>query len=213
MKYKLVIFDLDGTILNTLRDLMEACNFALKKFHLPLISLEQTQRYIGHGIRNLLLSASNYSPQIDQIVKVFKSYYAIHYNDYTKKYAGIEDVFSFCRKKNIIIGVLTNKVEDIAKNLIEAHFPKTFDFVYGEVEGRARKPNPSFLLSILKQYGCRKEEALYIGDSEVDIEVCKNACIDGVFVAYGFRRKEILSGLTKCIIDTPKELLKYMKEE
>ena len=212
MSYKLVIFDLDGTILNTLEDLKEACNYALKKFNLPLITLEQTESYIGNGIRNLLLLASDYHALIDEILFSFKTYYASHYNDFTSKYEGIDDVLKFCKKKNIHIGVLTNKVEDIAVKLVEEHFPKQMEFIYGEVIGRPRKPDASFLLSIVEQYDLKKEEVLYIGDSEVDVKTSLNAGIDGVFVSYGFRSKDVLSKLTDRIVDTPLEILNYLGE-
>lgn len=213
MNYKLVVFDLDGTILNTLEDLKEACNYALKKFNLPSITLEQTESYIGNGIRNLLLLASNHNPQIDEILISFKAYYASHFNDFTTKYEGIDEVLKFCKEKKVHIGVLTNKVEDIAIKLVEAHFPKQMEFICGEVVGRPRKPDASFLLSIVEQYGLKKEEVLYIGDSEVDVKTSLNADIDGVFVSYGFRSKEILSTLTTRIVDTPLEILNYLGEK
>ncbi|MDE6242037.1 MAG: HAD family hydrolase [Anaeroplasmataceae bacterium] len=212
MKYKLVIFDLDGTILNTLEDLREACNYALKKYNLLPITLEQTKSYIGNGIRNLLLLASNNHSQIDEILDDFKSYYSAHYNIFTTQYEGIEEVFKFCKRKNIHIGVLTNKVEDIARKLVEEQFSNLMEFVYGEVIGRPRKPDASFLLTVIEQYGYKKEEVLYIGDSEVDVKTCFNAGIDGIFVTYGFRSKEVLSKLTSKIVDTSLELLNFLGE-
>lgn len=213
MKYKLVIFDLDGTILDTLEDLKEACNFALKQHHLPSITLEQTKSYIGNGIRNLLISASKNSSLIDEILISFKKYYAIHYNDFTTPYEKMDEVLKYCHRQKINIGVLTNKIEDIAKKLVHEHFPHQLDFIYGEIAGRPKKPNASLLLSIINQYGYRKEEVLYVGDSEVDIELCRNAAVDGIFVSYGFRSKEKLLSLTNHIVDTPMDLLKYIGEE
>lgn len=212
MKYKMVIFDLDGTILNTLKDLKEACNYALKKYKLSPITLEQTKSYIGNGIRNLLLSASKNNENIDEILISFKNYYSSHYNDFTTRYEGIDTVFQYCKEKNIFIGVLTNKVEDIARKIVDEQFPHQMDFIFGEVLGRPRKPDASFLLSIIENYGYKKEEVLYVGDSEVDVKTTQNASIDGVFVSYGFRGREILSTLTNRIVDTPLELLKYIGE-
>ncbi|MCM1130227.1 MAG: HAD family hydrolase [Roseburia sp.] len=212
MKYKMVIFDLDGTILNTLKDLQEACNYALKKYKLSPITLEQTKSYIGNGIRNLLISASHNNEHIDDILLDFKEYYSKHYNDFTTRYEGIDTVFGYCKEKNILIGVLTNKVEDIARKIVEEHFPNQMEFIFGEVLGRPRKPDAFFLLSIIEKYGYKKEEVLYVGDSEVDVKTSLNANIDGVFVAYGFRSREVLSLLTTRIVDTPLELLKYIGE-
>ena len=213
MSYKLVIFDLDGTILNTLNDLCEASNFALKTYGLPSITLKETQAFIGNGIRNLLQQASKNSSFIDEILGTFKEYYTCHYNDFTEKYAGIDQVIKYCIDNGIHMGVLTNKVEDIAKKLVEEHFPNQMEFIYGEMIGRPKKPDISFLLSIIKKYGLSLDEVLYVGDSEVDVKLCNNAHIDGVFASYGFRGKEELLKITHQIIDTPLELLNYLGEE
>lgn len=212
MKYNMVIFDLDGTILNTLEDLKEACNYALKKYKLSPITLEQTKSYIGNGIRNLLISASNNNEHIDEILIAFKEYYSKHYNDFTTRYEGIDTVFQYCKERDIHIGVLTNKVEDIARKIVEEQFPNQMEFIYGEVLGRPRKPDASFLLSIIEIYGYKKEEVLYVGDSEVDVVTCKNARIDGVFVSYGFRSKDVLLAISDCVVDNPLALLKYIGE-
>ncbi|MDE7385002.1 MAG: HAD family hydrolase, partial [Anaeroplasmataceae bacterium] len=195
-----------------LEDLKEACNYALKQFELHPISLEQAQSYIGNGIRNLLLLASQNSLYLDEILISFKAYYSKHYNDFTIQYEGIEEVIKYCKNNGIHIGVLTNKVEDIAKSLVEEHFPNQMEFIYGEVAGRPRKPDSSFLISIIEQYRLKKEDVLYIGDSEVDVKTCLNAGIDGLFVSYGFRSRESLSKITTNLVDTPLELLKFIGE-
>lgn len=212
MSYKLVIFDLDGTILNTLQDLCASVNAALEVMNLPHITLEQTRQFIGHGIRSLVLQASNHSEHIEDLLQRFKEYYKEHYNDFTKAYSGIEEVFRYCKKNQIHMGVLTNKVEDIAINLVETHFPNTMEFVYGEVPDRTRKPDPVFLLSVIEQYGFQKEEVVYIGDSEVDIKTCMNAGIDGIFVTYGFRSKEELMRFSKRFVDSPLKIIDYLGE-
>lgn len=107
---------------------------------------------------------------------------------------------------------MTNKVEDIARKIVEEQFPNQMEFIYGEVLGRPRKPDASFLLSIIEIYGYKKEEVLYVGDSEVDVVTCKNARIDGVFVSYGFRSKDVLLAISDCVVDNPLALLKYIGE-
>lgn len=210
MKYKMIIFDLDGTLLNTLEDLRSACNYALSSFHLDEISLEQAQVYIGNGIKNLMLQASNYSPLIDHLLQKFKEYYKEYYNDRTKSYDGVHEMLSYCKATGMKIGVFTNKVEDIAVPLIQSHFPNQMDFIYGEVKDRPRKPDPTFINEILERYCLSKEEVLYVGDSEVDIQLCENAKLDGVFVSYGFREKSRLMELSKYIVDDPLEIIKYL---
>lgn len=212
MKYKLLIFDLDGTILNTLADLCAACNYALEDNGLPTITLNQVRTYIGNGIKNLIRLASNNSSQLDTILQSFKAYYQKNYNVFTNSYDGIEEVFAFCKENKISMGVFTNKVEDIAKKLVEEQFPDCMEFIYGEVSGRPRKPDPTFLLEIMRAYGVSKDEVLYIGDSEVDIETCTQAKIEGLFVSYGFRDKEELLKQTNRIVDHPKEIIQYLGE-
>lgn len=212
MKYKLIIFDLDGTILNTLGDLCASCNAALDEFQLPRITLEQTKSFVGNGIRDLILHASNFHEKADDILLSFKKYYSKHYNDFTTSYEGIEQVFRYCKVNEIKIGVFTNKVEDIAKNLVQAHFPSTMEFVYGEVSERPRKPDPIWLNSIIRMYGFSKEEVLYIGDSEVDIKACRNADIDGLFVSYGFRSRSQLLRETNRIVDSALEIIHFLGE-
>lgn len=212
MKYKMIIFDLDGTLLNTLEDLRLACNYALSSFNLNGITLEQTQAYIGNGIKNLMLQASNYSPLIENLLIKFKEYYRKHYNENTKPYDGVYEMLSYCQEKGIRLGVFTNKVEEIAVPLIQAHFPNQMEFIYGEVKDRSRKPDPTFINQLLDSCCLSKEEVLYVGDSEVDIQLCKNAKLDGVFVSYGFRKKSTLMKMSECVVDTPLEIIKYLGE-
>lgn len=211
MKYKMVIFDLDGTILNTIKDLCVASNEALKKFKLNPITIEDTQKYLGHGIRHLIDMASCHSSEVDLILKHFKEYYVSHYNIYTRPYEGIREVLNWCHQKGIILGVFSNKVEMIARALCDEHFPNDFDFVYGEVEGRKRKPDVSFLISLINSYSLSLDEVLYIGDSDVDIKTCENAKIDGLFVSYGFRDKEFLKSISTQVVDSPEEILEFLK--
>lgn len=213
MKYKLIIFDLDGTLLNTLEDLKISANYALEKYNLNKISLEDTRNFIGNGIRNLLIQASNNNENIDAIVKIFKEYYSLHYNDFTTKYYEIDKVLIELKNRGYILGVLTNKVEDIAVKLIEEHFNGIFDFVYGEADNRLKKPDPTFLLEIINNYNLNTRDVLYIGDSDVDVKTTINANITGLFVAYGYRDKNKLISLSDNLIDFPIEILKFLEEK
>ena len=126
--YKLVIFDLDGTILNTLEDLLQSCNYVLSKYNLEKISLEDVRKNIGWGIRHLIYEVSKHSEYTDQMFVEYKEYYSNHYNDFTRPYNGINEVIDYCLSNNIRLGVYTNKVEDIAKDLCEYHFKDKFEF-------------------------------------------------------------------------------------
>ena len=209
--YKLVIFDLDGTILNTLEDLLQACNYVLSKHDLKSIVLEDVRKNIGWGIRHLIYEVSNHSEYTDEMFSEFKDFYSEHYNDFTRPYDGINDVIDYCLNNNIRIGVYTNKVEDIARDLCNYHFKEKFEFVYGNLENRVRKPDPSFIVNVIKDLGLDKSEVLYIGDSEVDIKTANNADINGLFLSYGYRPKEELLRYSDNIIDNALDIIDYLK--
>ena len=211
MKYKLVIFDLDGTILNTLEDLLQSCNYVLAKYNLPTVTLEDVRKNIGWGIRHLIFELSNHSDHIDEMFDEYKEYYSLHYNDFTKPYNGINEVIDYCLKTGIKLWVYTNKVEEIARSLCNYHFDSKFEFVYGDVIGRMRKPDPSFLNEVIKKYDIEKDKILYIGDSEVDIKIAENANIDGLFLSYGYRPKEELLKHTNNIVDDALDIIEYLK--
>ena len=209
--YELVIFDLDGTILNTLEDLLQSCNYVLTKYNLNTVTLEDVRKNIGWGIRHLIYELSNHSQYIDDMFNEYKDYYSKHYNDYTKPYEGINEVLDYCITNKIRIGVYTNKVEDIARDLCDYHFKDKFEFVYGDVQNRVRKPEPSFLQSVLSELGVDINKVLYIGDSEVDIKTANNVGIDGLFLSYGYRPKEELLRHSNNIIDNALDIINYLK--
>ena len=209
--YKLVIFDLDGTILNTLEDLLQSCNYVLSKHDLNSIVLEDVRKNIGWGIRHLIYEVSNHSEYTDIMFDEFKEFYSEHYNDFTHPYDGVNEVIDYCLNNNIRIGVYTNKVEDIAQDLCNYHFKDKFEFVYGNLENRVRKPDSSFIVKVIEDLGFNKSEVLYIGDSEVDINTANNAGFDGLFLSYGYRPKEELLRYSNNIIDNALDIIKYLK--
>lgn len=209
--YRLVIFDLDGTILNTLEDLLQSCNYVLSKYSLEKVTLEDVRKNIGWGIRHLIYEVSKHSEYTDQMFEEYKDFYSNHFNDFTHPYEGINTVIDYCLDNNIRIGVYTNKVENIARDLCDYHFKDKFEFVYGNLENRVRKPEPSFLNEVLNDLGINKSEVLYIGDSEVDIKTALNVGIDGLFLSYGYRPEEELLRYSDRIIDNALEIIEYLK--
>ena len=209
--FKLVIFDLDGTILNTLEDLLQSCNYVLSKYNLENVTLEEVRKNIGWGIRHLIYEVSKHSEYTDQMFEEYKNYYSEHYNDFTHPYEGVNEVIDYCLNNNIRIGVYTNKVEDIAQDLCNYHFKDKFEFVYGNLESRVRKPDPSFINGVIEELGFDKSEVLYIGDSEVDINTANNAGINGLYLSYGYRPKEELLRYTNNIIDNALDIIEYLK--
>ncbi|MBE6715358.1 MAG: HAD family hydrolase [Ruminococcaceae bacterium] len=214
MKYKLVIFDLDGTILDTLEDLYNSVNFALCKNNLPERSIVEVRSFVGNGIRLLIERAvpENTAPKtVDIIFSDFKSHYRNHSIDNTEPYPGIIDLLVELRKSGIKTAVVSNKADFAVQELIKQYFDGLFDFAVGERENIAKKPNPDSVYEALRFLDINKEEAVYIGDSEVDIETARNSGLDEIIVDWGFRDTDFLHKCgAKLIFSEPDKLLKYL---
>ena len=217
---KTVIFDLDGTILDTLEDLKNAVNHALNFYNYPEKDLEFVRKAIGNGTQVLIKRCTPCTIGEDDYRKVFnefKSYYLSHYADYTRPYEGIKDLLSELKGK-CLIAVVSNKDNDLTQNLIHKEFPGLFDVIQGSYLNRPKKPDPYLIDKILDENNIRKEDCLYVGDTNVDKESALNAGLDYRLVSYGYRTKEELEKM--CPNDTPfssvKELsdylLKWVKE-
>ncbi|SES90689.1 HAD family hydrolase [[Clostridium] polysaccharolyticum] len=193
--YKLLIFDLDGTILETLEDLTDSTNVALKSQGFPEKTMEQVRSYIGNGIYKLLERAvpKGTEPEIlEKVYKTFKEYYRLHCADKTKPYDGMAELLTELKKNGHLLAVVSNKADFAVQSLCKEYFGDLFDYTAGEREGVRRKPYPDSILEVLKVFHVEKEHAVYIGDSEVDIQVAKNAGIDEIAVAWGYRDEEFL---------------------
>lgn len=210
MKYKLAIFDLDGTILNTIEDLADSLNFALSKAAFPQRSLDEVLKFVGNGIRNLICRAvpeGTPDTVTDAVFADFKAYYREHCADKTKPYDGVCDLLVNLRETGVKTAVISNKADFAVKILCDKYFPGLFDVVFGEREGVKRKPSPDAVNEVLRLLDMRREDAVYIGDSEVDIKTAQNSGMDGIIVAWGFREPEFLreNGAER-IVETPQEI-------
>ncbi len=209
---KLVAFDLDGTLLDTIYDLHESLNYVLKKYDLETVDLSDTKKNIGNGIKNLVLRSLKGKKEelIDDIYKDFMDYYKINYAVYTKPYDGIYKLLDYLKSKDIILGVITNKNEEIAKNLMKHFFNGYFDFVIGDNDMK-RKPNPQKMDYVINNYNVSNDEILYIGDSNVDFEFVSNSNVNGAYLSYGYRPKQLLKeiGATP-IFDDAYSLLEHL---
>ena len=210
MKYKLVIFDLDGTILDTLQDLGNSVNYALEKNNLPLRSIEEVRAFVGNGIRLLIDRAVPVNTPDDVTQKVFddfKSHYAVHNADTTRPYEGIKDVIESLKNAGIKTAVISNKTDPAVQSLIKEYFPGLFLYVAGEQEGIKRKPAPDAVFSAINELGVSITDTVYVGDSEVDIFTAENAGTDCICVSWGFRDKEqLISEGADTVISHIKEL-------
>ncbi len=212
---KAVIFDLDGTLLNTIDDLANSVNFMLKQFQFPTFSVDEYKYKVGNGMRKLiersLPKTHKTDNQIDMSLSVFMEYYNQHKNDNTAPYKGIIDLLNELKNKGIKLAVVTNKAHISAKPLIENTFPNIFDEIAGQKEGIPTKPNPQSVLNVLEKLNVTPDECLFIGDSGVDMQTAKNAQITAVGVLWGFREKsELIQNGADEIISSPLELLKFI---
>lgn len=209
------VFDMDGTILNTLDDLMDSTNFALKNNGLKERSLEEIRFFVGNGIQKLIERAVPQGTSKEVFEKVFadfKSHYKIHCADKTSYYDGIPSVIQTLRKMGVKTAVVSNKADFAVQELVEVYFKGLFDVALGERAGVSKKPSPDMVNAALSVLGVEKESAFYIGDSDVDFETAKNSSLDFIGVSWGFRGRKFLENLgSKNIIDSPCELLKFFQ--
>lgn len=210
----MLIFDLDGTLLDTSKDLHIALNYALKKHNLKQKTLQETLLLLGNGIDMLVAGAIDNGKQnkdFDAIFSTFKSYYKDHINDYTAPYDGIIELLQTLKQNNIKMGIISNKFDEGVKELHKKFFNNLIDYAQGVTPTIAKKPSPDAVFELIKKLDAQNEKNIYIGDSEVDIKTADNANIPCISVSWGFRSKEYLKSINaKTIINTPKELLNYI---
>lgn len=209
-----VIFDLDGTLLNTLGDLRAATNHALEVRGLPPHSMEEIRQFIGNGIRLLIRRAmpeGTPEAEIDAALDDFKAYYAAHIHDRTVPYDGIPQLLTALRKRGIQVAVLSNKIDSASQQLIEYFFPGKTDVVFGEHVGVPRKPDPTSCRMVMQQLGVQPEQVLYVGDSGTDMQTAKNAGLYAVGVTWGFRSKEVLLKYgADVLVHRPEQILQIL---
>ncbi|MCC8104203.1 MAG: HAD-IA family hydrolase [Clostridiales bacterium] len=210
MGYHLAIFDLDGTILDTLDDLKTSLNFALRQSSLPERSREEVRHFVGNGIRKLIERSvqPNTSPeQTDQVFEDFSRHYKLHCADQTRAYRGIPEMLAALKNTGLKTAVISNKADYAVQDLCRHYFAGQFDWVTGEKPGIRKKPMPDSVYMVLEQLKTDRKDAIYIGDSEVDIQTAGNVGIDSILVSWGFREKDFLYQCgAERVIDDPQEL-------
>lgn len=213
MNVKLVIFDLDGTLLNTIDDLALSVNHVLKKRGYPTHSIEQYKYFVGNGVTKLIERAIPKELSTPELVRSIQDeyveYYAQHGKENTTPYQGIEELITKLTDSGIDIAVASNKHHSATIEIIEYYFGKnTFCIIFGKREGYHPKPDPQIIYDILKECGVTKDEVLYVGDSNTDMTTATNASVQSVGVTWGFRtREELQQSNATHIIDSPIELL------
>ena len=195
MRKQLVIFDLDGTLLDTLDDLADAVNWALKQEQLPRRTREEVRAFVGNGIRNLIeraVPAGTEAAQTDRVFAGFKARYAGHCADKTRPYPGILELLARLRAEGIRTAVVSNKADFAVQTLCRDYFPGLVDCAVGERAGIPKKPAPDSVQEVLRTLEIPREQAVYVGDSDVDVLTARNAGMDGILVLWGFRDRQTL---------------------
>ncbi len=216
-KYEYIIFDLDGTILDTLDDLTDSVNYALDKHGYPARTKEEIRTFVGDGL--LMLVRRAIAPETDEtviqtVLATQKAYYKDHCADKTRPYEGILELLGELKMAGYKLAVVSNKADYAVQILCEQYFPGMFHMTVGEKETVRKKPAPDSVYAVLEVLQAKKEQAVYIGDSEVDIETAKNAGLDAVLVTWGFRDTEFLREKgAKTLVNDVKELKKALTNE
>lgn len=215
-KYKLIIFDMDGTILYTLEDLWLSTNYILESNDYPSRTIEEVRLFVGNGIHKLIERAvpkGTDDETIDFLFQQFIAYYEIHCSDHTKPYDGIIQLLEHLKQDGYILAVVSNKADGAVNILSKQYFNDLFDVSIGERKGIQRKPSPDSVSAVMEQFGILKENTLYVGDSEVDILTANNAGVDHVSVNWGYRDESFLyASKARYIVSSAKQLEKFIKE-
>lgn len=192
---KAVIFDLDGTLLNTLADLSSSTNYALGHYGYPQRTIDEVRRFVGNGVAKLIERAvpeGTSEADVQRVLSCFKSHYLEHSLDTTVPYDGIMDMLSVLKKKGIATAIVSNKLDPAVRELHEHFFKELVDTAVGESSERQAKPSPDMVNEALRRLGIDAESAVYVGDSEVDIMTARNAGMRCISVSWGFKTREFL---------------------
>lgn len=195
MRYKLAVFDMDGTILDTLDDLTDTLNMSLAEVGMPVRTKDEVRSFVGNGVGKLLERAvpqGTTEEEMAALAGAFRKNYAVHCADKTKPYDGVPELIAALRAAGLKTAVVSNKVDFAVQTLAEGYFKGLFDMAVGEREGVRRKPAPDSVNEVMRTLGIPQEETVYIGDSDVDADTARNACVDFVGVEWGFRPREVL---------------------
>lgn len=213
MNYQTWIFDLDGTLLDTLGDLAASVNYALRRCDMPEHSMDNVRRFVGNGVRLLMERAvpgGAANPLFAEAFSTFRTHYMVHSLDTTRPYDGIPALLSELKRQGRLTAVVSNKFDAATKELCRHFFPDTIDVAIGEheAEGIRKKPAPDTVIEALRQLGAPREGAVYVGDSDVDLMTARNSGLPCISVLWGFRDRDFLlqHGATR-FVSSPEELL------
>ena len=212
-----LIFDLDGTLLNTLADLRDSTNYALQQFGFSERSTEEVRNFVGNGLRMLIRRAVPFETEeetVDAVLAVMKAHYREHYHDGTIPYDGILPFLRRMKKQGFRMAIVSNKADPMVQLLRTLYFDELIPVAVGELDGVPRKPAPDMVRIAMERLGCTEEHTVYIGDSEVDIETAKNAGLPCLSVGWGFRsEKDLRNAGAETVYRSPVELYDALHTE
>lgn len=210
-----IIFDLDGTLLNTIEDLADSTNYALHAFGLPARSLDEVRRFVGNGVELLIRRAVDGALSAQQeasCLATFKKHYSGNMYNKTRPYDGIPELVRMLCGQAYHLAIVSNKFDSAVKELNRIYFEDMFPIAVGASDTVAKKPAPDVVFEVLRQFGVDQTHALYVGDSDVDGATAKNAGIPFIGVAWGFREEDVLRQAgAQSVIHRPDELLELLK--
>lgn len=213
-KYDTVIFDLDGTLLNTLEDLHDCVNVIMERFGWAGHSLGQIRKFVGNGIGKLMersVPGGRENEQFEKAFSEFKSYYTSHCQIRTRPYDGVVELMQRLAENGYRMAIVSNKNDAAVKELNQIYFDRYIKAAIGDRAGARRKPAPDSVIMALHELGSEKEKAVYIGDSEVDYETAKNSGLDCILVSWGFRDRELLERMEGAVVvDTCEEICRFL---
>ena len=215
MKLKAVIWDLDGTLLNTLCDLAASTNAALAACGLPLRTQDEVRCFVGNGVRKLIERAvpgGTDGETVDRVYTAFVEHYGAHSRDATRPYDGVPELLDALLARGVKLAIVSNKIDFAVKELSRAYFGERMQVAVGDAPERRIKPAPDSVLEAMRQLGVTREETVYVGDSDVDVATARNAGVTCCAVSWGFRSAESLRAAgAEHIAGSPAELLSMLE--
>lgn len=214
MRYNTLIFDLDGTLLNTLEDLAASVNYAMRQNGFPERSMDEVRRFVGNGVRVLIrraapdgISDAQYKAAYD----AFEKHYAQHNRDCTAPYSGITELLKALKERGYKLAIVSNKIDFAVKDLQKEFFSGIIDVAVGDTPDTQNKPAPDMVYKAMRELGAEKESCVYVGDTDVDLETAKNSGMECISVSWGFRSRAELEGYGAAMIaDTAEDILKFV---
>ena len=214
MKYDAIFFDLDGTVVDSLQDIVDAVNHTMRHFHLPEHTPQALKPHLGWGVGHLMraILPDHTDAQVEEVLDHYRPYYARHAGDKTCPFPGVLPMMARLKADGLALGILSNKPDAAVQPITERWFADLVCLSVGEREGVRRKPEPDMVVSAAERLGIPLDRCLYVGDSEVDVDTARNTGIDCVCVTWGFRtREQLVQAGAEHIIDAPEELTAFVE--